>query len=65
MSDCDSRADGSSATQNECPGKTIASRRKRLAEMIGRLLARTWLDRRHAAETNDPPSGGPTEDGRS
>jgi hypothetical protein len=65
MSSCDSRADSPSAAQNECPDNTIASRRKRLAEMIGRLLARTWLNQRQVSETKNPPHGGPKKHGRS
>lgn len=65
MSRCDSRADSPPVAKDECPGNTIAGRRKRLAEMIGRLLARTWLRQRCGAETNDLPRGGPKDDGRS
>jgi hypothetical protein len=42
---------------------SIAHRRHRLAQQIGRLLARTWLERRREAEKGDssaeetPPSG--------
>lgn len=34
-------------------GDIIAARRKRLAQLIGRLLARTWLRERRAIETTD------------
>lgn len=55
--------DGSSAEQDKSPSDTIAARRKRLAQMIGRLLARTWLSQRRAAETKSQTRGGPQEHG--
>ena len=43
MADSKSHDDGSAAEQEESQCDTIADRRKRLAEMIGRLLAQAWL----------------------
>lgn len=48
----------SDARDTPTGGDTIIARRKRLAQLIGRLLARTWLRERRAIETTDhSPSG--------
>jgi len=36
---------------------TISSRRQELAEMIGRLLARAWLDRQRGSEPHGLSQG--------
>ncbi len=57
MPDSTSHDDGSSAAQEESQRDTIADRRKRLAQMIGGLLARKWLCQSPVAEKDGSPHG--------
>ena len=57
MSDSTSHDNGSSTERENSPRDTIADRRKRLAQMIGRLLARTWLSQSPVAEKDGLPHG--------
>ena len=61
MSKDDSKIGGQPGASEQMTGDDAAQRRKRLAQLIGRLLARTWLQRRREAATsatsrNDSPA---------
>ena len=52
-------------TPDEPAGETVVQRRERLAHLIGRLLARSWLNQRYEAEATDPTRSSPPDGGSS
>ena len=57
-----SNGNGQSAVTDQQTVDTITERRKRLANLIGRLLARTWLQRRRQTEKGKPSSSDSQDD---
>lgn len=55
MSKEKSRTDIPSPTPDEPASETIGERRKRLAHLVGRLLAQTWLKRQRVSDNVDQP----------
>lgn len=59
MSDSVSYDNGSSVEQQGLSRDTISERRERLAQMIGCLLARTWILESSVSEKENNPDDSP------
>ena len=60
-----SLSDVSATTPGEPKSETIGDRRQRLAQLVGRLLAQTWLNRQRIEDVTDQPQSGSPEEGGS